>query len=136
MPRLASVRGVVDVSEVVPALPEDVCLAISNRANLLLVGKDDDVEPIIAALRSELLAPVTTWRPHGELAPTGTLLLRDLGAMTQDDQHRVDEWLEATVGLTYVISTTRMSLLPRVRAAGFLERLYYRLNTICLWVGK
>jgi hypothetical protein len=116
---------------------DDVDLAVGAKANVLLVGSDARVERAIAALRTQLVEPWTTWVPGGLLLlpppqHPGTLILRELGALDHQDQFRLDQWLDAASPRLQVVSTTRRSLLPRLRAGAFLERLYYRLNTVCL----
>ena len=52
--------------------------------------------------------------------------------MTTDDQLRLVDWLERAKGRTQVVSTSSVPVLPRVHSGGFIERLYYRLNTVCV----
>ena len=63
------------------------------------------------------------------------MILREVGALSVDDQHRLLEWMDLTGGRTQIVSTTSTPLLSRVRAGGFLEALYYRLNTVCVDVS-
>ncbi len=41
-------------------------------------------------------------------------------------------WLDRAPGRTQVVSTTPALLFPRVQAGAFIDRLYYRLNTVCM----
>jgi len=42
------------------------------------------------------------------------------------------DWLDRAAGRTQVVSMTPASLWPRVQAGEFMDRLYYRLNTVCM----
>jgi transcriptional regulator of aromatic amino acid metabolism len=60
------------------------------------------------------------------------VILQDVGALTRADQHRLLDWLDDAAGRTQVVSTTPAPLWPRVQAGAFIDRLYYRLNTVCM----
>jgi DNA-binding NtrC family response regulator len=63
----------------------------------------------------------------------GALILRDVDALVHADQRRLLDWLGNAVAVK-VISTATASLLPRIARGGFLDSLYYRLNTICIFM--
>ena len=65
-------------------------------------------------------------------ANTGTLILHEVGSLTNDDQLQLLGWLEQAEGRTRVVSTSAASLFARVEAGLFIEKLYYRLNTVSL----
>ena len=108
-------------------------------ANTLFIGVNiasrDRVEASLVGL-----GLVSRWEP-GELlvlpsaADTGTLILHEVGSLTHDDQVRLLAWLDQSAGRTRVVSTASASLFARVEAGLFLERLYYRLNTVSLNVA-
>jgi hypothetical protein len=106
------------------------------RANLLLKGTQDVIENVVDLLMPDLRAPITTWLPGDPLAlpavPAGTMILRDVGRLPLDDQCRLLSWLDVAGGRAQIVSTTPSPLLSRVRAGGFLDTLYYRLNTVCV----
>lgn len=106
------------------------------RANLLLKGTEDVVQNVLDLLLPNLGAPIESWKPGDALslppAVAGTMILRDVGRLALDDQFRLLEWLDMARGRTQVVSTTPSPLLPRVRSGGFLDTLYYRLNTVCV----
>ena len=136
----AETTSVAGPPDTLSQLPEDCRLARAVGVNLLVV-LSEDVNPHVAKLLLEDLAkPVVTWRP-GEplLLPnterTGTLILREVGALPLSDQHRLIGWLERAAGQTQVVSTTTTPLLPLVLTGAFLARLYYRLNTVCVDVN-
>jgi len=43
--------------------------------------------------------------------------------------------LDQTAGRIQVVSTSAVSLWPRMKAGAFNDVLYYRLNTVCVDVG-
>jgi transcriptional regulator of acetoin/glycerol metabolism len=94
-----------------------------------------DLQSPIAAL---VATPMTTALRTGEplvlppVARARTLILQDVGALTHADQYRLLDWLDRAAGRTQVVSTTPASLWPRVQAGAFIDRLYYRLNTVCM----
>ena len=101
-----------------------------------LVGSEAAVVDILAALRPNCRQPVETCEAGSFLAlpppsQPGTLILRDVGNLTQDGQRRLSEWLDENMrdGIQ-VIATNAAALWPRVRDGSFTETLYYRLNVI------
>jgi transcriptional regulator of acetoin/glycerol metabolism len=121
-------------------LPEDCRLARAAGVNLLVVIPEGTNATLTDLLVSELVQPLVTWRPGERLvlpqaAQTGTLILRDVGALSLTDQRRLIDWLERAAGQTQVVSTTATPLMPLVQAGVFLARLYYRLNTVCVDVS-
>src|SRR5438094_4800303 len=112
----------------------DLQLMRTPRVNLLLVGTNGVIQNVLDMLLPNLCAPIKTWRlaehPSLPVAPVGAMILREVGALPVDDQHRLLEWMDLTGGRTQIVSTTSTPLLSRVRAGEFLEALYYRLNTV------
>jgi hypothetical protein len=111
------------------------------RTNLLLVGTAGAFRLVLEMLRLELRDPIVRWRPGQplELPVPGcaaTLVLQDVSELTYDDQHRMLRWLDRAAGQIQVVSTTAVPLWPRVKAGAFNETLYYRLNTVCVNVGR
>jgi hypothetical protein len=103
----------------------------------LLIAPDGVVRFVLESLLLDLHEPIVRWRPNEPLTlprpdEGGTLVLRDIGAMTTDDQLRLVDWLDRAKGRTQVVSTSSGPVLPRVHSGGFIERLYYRLNTVCV----
>ena len=107
------------------------------RANVLLRGPEGIVQNVLDMLMPTLRAPIDVWRPGERLAlpsaaQTGTIILREIGRLTRDDQSRLLSWLDEAIGRTQVVSTTAWPLLSRVHSGGFIDTLYYRLNTVCV----
>ena len=102
---------------------------------MLLVGPGDVVEKVLDTIAPGVRTPVASWRP-GELfvlpltTSIGTMIFRDVDALTLSDQRLLLDWLERVAGRTQVVSTVSAPLMPRVEAGTFLDVLYYRLNTI------
>ena len=120
-----------------PGLQDDWRLARQTRVNLLLLHTDDVPQMVLQTLVQDPEEPVASWCPGERLvlppaARAGTMILKDVGALAPEDQHRLLDWLEAAAGRTQVVSTTPATLLPRVEAGTFIEQLYYRLNTVCV----
>src|SRR3954464_803102 len=107
------------------------------RLNVMLVGSADMVRVVLQTQVSSLQKPVVSWSP-GEpfvlpvVERTGTLILHEVGALSLHDQLQLLEWSASAMRRTQVISTTASPLLPRVCARGFIDALYYRLNTVYL----
>ncbi len=105
------------------------------RANLLLRGTEGVVQNVLDMLLPTLRVPVNIWRPGEYLAlpsptQTGTLILREIARLTRDEQGRLLSWLDDAAGRTQIVSTTAWPLLSRMQSGGFIESLYYRLNTV------
>ena len=115
----------------------DLLLMGMPRVNLLLIAPDGVIRFVLESLLLDLHEPIERWRIGQKLAlpPTegcGTLVLHEAGTLPLDEQLRLLDWLERAEGRTQVISTSTAPLLPRVHAGGFIDTLYYRLNTVCV----
>jgi hypothetical protein len=115
----------------------DSHLVGSQRVNLLLTGTEPLIRHALARLMPTLRGPIQTWAPRAPLqlpSPTqsGTLILRNVDALSAVDQYRLRKWLEVATGRTQVISTTTSLLLDLVQAGLFSEALYYQLNVACV----
>ncbi len=142
----AAARRTRPVADNVPGGPERgaadqalevVQLAENHRVNVLLMGTNDVVNRVLAALHESLPEPVAKWSPGEQFMlpaaeQVGTIVLNDVGALEIQDQIQLLEWLNTAQGRTQVVSTAPTLLLPRVKAGAFIDTLYYRLNTVCL----
>jgi len=102
-------------------------------ANVLVTGPAKAVEQSLAALTPYLEPPVCYWTPEVALPSprdTKTLVIRDLAALSNEEQRRLASWLEQAA--VRVVSTTTVPLFRCVAAGVFLDVLYYRLNTVTL----
>jgi hypothetical protein len=106
------------------------------RVNVFVTGPDRVIAPLLDAIAGHLGQPATRWRGGGRLvlpdATDGPLLIRQVGALTRDQQQRVFDWLGARACRIPVVSSSRDSLLPAVEEGTFMAALYYRLNVISL----
>lgn len=106
------------------------------RVNMLLIGADDVVWRVLGT-QLQLASPIVTWQP-GEpfnLPMAGaarTVVIREVGKLTETEQVRLLDWLDGAVGRTQVVSTSATSLLPGLEEGAFINALYYRLNTVCV----
>ena len=104
------------------------------RCNVLVTGIPETVERMLAALMPYLDQPVWCWTLDTVLPPTGdvgTLIIRNVDALSVNQQRELSSWLEqSAVTRTWVVSTTTVPLFQRVAAGLFSEVLYYRLNTL------
>ena len=121
----------------VESTEETLRLVEMHRVNLLLMGGDEVVQPLVESLAARFHQPVGTWSPGERLVlppaeRTGTMVLNDVGALAVQDQIQLLEWLGTAIGRTQVVSTTPAPLLPRVESGKFIDTLYYRLNTVCV----
>ena len=121
----------------VESTQETLQLVERHRVNLLLMGDNDVVQPMVEKLAAHFHQPVGTWSPGERLVlppadRTGTMVLNDVGALALQDQIQLLEWLGTAIGRTQVVSTTPAPLLSSVESGKFIDTLYYRLNTVCV----
>ena len=105
------------------------------RANVLLVGSDGPIQNILELLLRDCGESVPTWQPGDALVlppveRARMMILRDVGSLSDVDQHRLLDLLDQAVGRTQVVSTAPEPLLSRVQAGALLSALYYRLNIL------
>jgi len=112
----------------------EICRTV--RLNVLAIGPDDRTDELLKPLRPSLKHPVAEVQGGAPLAlpsrAVGTLLLRNLHALTPAEQGQLFEALNDWLSGAQVISTSATGLMPLVRDGRFLESLYYRLNTILI----
>lgn len=117
-------------------LSEVTALLRTSHANVLLVGAEAAVVDILDGLRPNCRQPVETCETGSFLAlsppsQAGTLILRDVGNLTQEGQRHLIAWLDDNArDRIQVIATNAAALWPRVRDGSFADALYYRLNVI------
>jgi hypothetical protein len=105
------------------------------RLNSLLIGSDSFVDDALLMMSSSFAAPVVVWTAGQPLPPppgAATLILREISELTQFDQQRLEDWLERATTRTPVVSTASTPIWPLVERGVFLEKLYYRLNTLTI----
>lgn len=132
----ASMLPIRDDSRIPPSVQRDLSVARITKANLLLVCSERQVtrlvrlaipDPqqaaVVTCQNGQLLLPSTAGRP-------GTLVIRDVDALTPEDQRKLCEWLDSRSDRTQVVSTASAPLVPLVDSGQFDDALYYRLNMV------
>ena len=115
----------------------DLLVVSTPRVNLLLTGTADLIQLALIQFIPSVCGPVEIWTrsAHLQLPPpsqAGTLILRDVDALSAFDQHRLLKWLDQPNLRTRVISTTTADLRACVDAGAFDSDLFYRLNVACV----
>lgn len=103
--------------------------------NTLLIGPEATANAVISQQQHYFRAPVVDWHPRDAAKPpteTGTLVIRDVDTLDLTQQEQFFGWLDRYAAGVQVISVTGRPLFPLIEAGAFLEKLYYRLNIICL----
>ena len=106
-----------------------------SHSNTLLIGSDEAAEAAVAQHRRYLRAPIVDWHPRTTSEPAvseGTLVIRDVDTLDRSQQEQLFNWLDRHAGSVQVVSIAESSLFALVEAGAFLEKLYYRLNVVCL----
>jgi hypothetical protein len=109
-------------------------LLSSTHTNVMLEGRETQVEAALAAFASHLSGPLTTWSAGMPLPVQhgGTLIVPKVDRLDEDGQRQLVRWFEETAGAVRVVTTTSGSLYALVQRGAFLERLYYLLNVVRL----
>jgi len=111
----------------------------AHSLNVLLEGTAAATDNMLHLVRPHIRAPLV-WHPRQaplELptSETAGLILRDVSALTDDEQTRLLLWLGGPGARTHVVSTTEYSLFTLVMHGLFDAALYYRLNVLLLRIG-
>lgn len=112
-------------------------LARTSKANVFVVGAEDETAELVASLRPCLFTPIVV-RRRGEplrlepVAPAGTIVVYDVETLTSEEQDTLNQWLAAARGRVRVVSCASRPLLPAVEAGDFNDALYYRLNVVTI----
>ena len=120
-----------------PALNDDeVRVALALRLNLLLMGREAEIDAALAEMLPRMASPVALWEARGsdDLPVPGvrTLVVRNVGKLSAAEQQQLNDHLDSWRGTVQIVSTTSRSFLSRVARGAFNERLYYRLNIVCV----
>jgi hypothetical protein len=113
------------------------CL-LRERYSVTIEGPDEATETALLVLKPHLQQPVIWEQPDHLQLPAdfpGTLVIRQVEAMTTDDQRRLLAWLGRAATPIQIVSTARTPLFDLVEAGCFDAALYYRLNVALLRVG-
>jgi hypothetical protein len=117
-------------------LHRDVALARATRSNVLVVGPDQAVSNALALIIVDVERAVVLDRASERLRlpsptrPIRTVIIRNIDALTDDEQRDLLEWLMVSKGLSRVIATTSRALVSMLDSNEFSPTLYYRLNVV------
>ncbi|MGB2714485.1 MAG: sigma 54-interacting transcriptional regulator [Vicinamibacterales bacterium] len=114
---------------------DDPLLMRMPPVNVLLTGGHGATREVLARLLRDVGGPILAWYPGERLIlprhpRVGTLILHEVGMMTEEDQLRLLDWLETRSRRIQIVSTTSAPLQPQVNAGNFNDTLYFRLNTV------
>lgn len=112
----------------------------AHRLNVLLEGPAIATTAVLRLLQPHLPEPIRWHQPRRALrlrsVETGALILKDVTALSLDDQRRLLDWIVRTGSQTQIVSTTDRPLFALVTRGLFDEALYYRLNLMLLHIGS
>ena len=112
----------------------------AHRLNVLLEGPAIATNAVLRLLQPNLPEPIRWLQPQQALTlpseATGALIVRDVTALSLDDQRRLLDWIVRTGSQTQIVSTTDRPLFALVMRGLFDEALYYRLNLMLLRIGS
>lgn len=115
---------------------DDLSLFRGAHPHALLIGPAASADAALGRLLPHLRAPLSHWRPQAAGEPpqetTGTLVIWDVDALDRTRQEQLLMWMESRAPEVQVISISERPVFPLVSSDGFLDTLYYRLNTVCL----
>jgi hypothetical protein len=100
----------------------------------LIIGSRADAQARLVDHLDCLRAPVVDWRPRAAVEPppaTGTLVVWDIDALNRTQQEQFLSWMDGHPAVQ-VVSIAEGPVFPLVLSGTFLDRLYYRLNVLCL----
>jgi hypothetical protein len=106
-----------------------------RHPHALLIGSAAQATAAVARLGPDLRAPLVHWDPATVVElpqATGTLLIWGVDALDQTQQVRLLTWMDRHIADVQVVSIASHPVFPLVLAGKFLDKLYYRLNTVCV----
>lgn len=119
--------------------PAELQVIMTDHPNLLMCGPEVSVQSALAFLRPSFRQPVAKWAHDAQQNPppqqNGTLIIEDATTLDDEQQKSLLQWLDQRAGRVQVIATTLENLFPLARHGLFLNRLFYRLNTLHLDLG-
>jgi hypothetical protein len=107
--------------------------------NVLLIGPVPRVEAAVSTIVGASRTPVCYWTLNVPLSTVGaerTVVIREIATWCTDLQRAWLTWLSERSPRPQIISTSSLDIFPLVTEGWFLEDLYYRLNTVLLYVGR
>ena len=132
----ASMLPIRDDARIPPSVQRDLSVARITTANLLLVGNERQVRRLVRLAVPDMQQAAVVRCHNGQLqlpstaGRAGTIVIRDVDALTPEDQRKLCEWLDSRSDRTQVVSTAAAPLVPLVDSGLFNDALYYRLNMV------
>ena len=132
----ASMLPIRDDSRIPPSVQRDLGVARLTKANLLLVGTEREITRLVRLVVPDQSQAAVVRCQNGRLMlpstpfGAGTIVIRDVDALTREDQWKLCEWLDSRSDRTQVVSTASAPLVPLVDSQVFNDALYYRLNVV------
>ncbi len=123
-----------DISPLAPFQTECASLCL-HRQNVLLEGSGAATRTALRHLAPLLREPIVWCGTDRLQLPTdraGSLIVEDVGELTEADQTRLLAWIGFNDSRTQILSTSTHPLFAQVACRLFDETLYYRLNVILL----
>jgi len=112
----------------------------AHPLNLLLEGPAIATNAVLRLLQPHMPEPIRWHQQQRALTlpseATGALIVRDVTALSADDQTRLLDWIVRAGSQTQIVSTTDRSLFALVTQGLFDQALYYRLNLMLLHIGS
>lgn len=108
---------------------------VLERANLLLIGHDDETRDFLASLIESLPRPIVSCegaKPEFPTSAVGTLIVRNVASLPRTHQQMLLDWLNGEGRGTRIVATSATDVFPNVKSGLFSADLYYRLNTVTL----
>jgi hypothetical protein len=123
-----------ELAHLIPS--KDLRRLVNCGANLLVRGEKSAVAATVVSLTGDFPPPLLTWNAGASAslpgADRGTLVICDVESLDMVQQRMLLAWLEERRNRVRVITTVTGDLFALVTAGGFLDQLYYRLNTIVI----
>ena len=132
----ASMLSIRDDYPIPPSVQRDLSVARITRANILLVGNDRQVSRLVRLAVADFNQAAVVSCRNGQLRlpstslRAGTIVIRDVDALSSDDQVKLCEWLNTRSDRAQVVSTASAPIVPLVDSSLFNDALYYRLNVV------
>lgn len=102
--------------------------------NVLLIGLDSELALVFQRMQPYLRTVIVPWMldfsSDAGLAASGTVLVSDVSCLDAGQQARLARI--ADVPDVQIISMARRPVFPLIETGEFLDKLYYRLNTVTL----
>jgi hypothetical protein len=123
------------------ASPKTECIGLRlkllerTRCNVLLAGDPGQLHGLLTQLLAHVSSPLVWWHTGLPMPATAiaTVIIQEVGTLSAENQQLWLGFLDASGNRApRLITTSSCSLFALVEQGAFLDRLYYRLNTVLL----